>query len=186
MSISQKQAADALSDVARVEQRAAILRGYEHGAPHFILWGVVTAVGYVLSDWAPTRAPLAWMVVSLLGQIGSIQIARSAVASGAVHGANRAAAYAACGATVVAFTAATYFVMGAHATAQFGAFPPLLMATGCTLVGIWRGARWAVAGICLGVGTLAGFILFPAHFMLWMAAICGGTLVLTGLWLRRV
>ena len=126
------------------------------------------------------------MVISLLGQIGSTLIARSAVANGAAHGAKLAASYAACGATVVAFTAATYYVMGAHTTAQLGAFPPLLMAMAYTLVGIWRGARWAVAGIFLGLGTIAGFMLFPAHFMLWMAAICGGTLVLTGLWLRRV
>jgi hypothetical protein len=33
--------------------------------------------------------------------------------------------------------------------------------------------------------TIVGFFVLPAIFMLWMAVVGGGALVLGGLWLRR-
>jgi hypothetical protein len=185
MPISTTEAAEALNDIALAQHRAAIAHGYERGAPHFILWGLIWMVGYGLSDLAPNMAGTGWLVLDLAGVAGSFLLGRAALASGPVATRSYDRRFLALGATILAFVSASYFVMQPHDMAQFGAFPAVLMAGIYTTVGIWRGFRWAAAGVVLGACTVAGFALFKEHFMLWMAAAGGGTLLLTGFWLRR-
>jgi hypothetical protein len=66
-----------------------------------------------------------------------------------------------------------------------GEFVPLLVATTYVLLGIWIGGRYAAIGIVIAILTMVGFLLLPAHFLLWMAGVGGGALILTGLWLHR-
>ncbi len=65
-----------------------------------------------------------------------------------------------------------------------GAFVPMLIAAFYTIVGMWAGWRFSAIGIGLAVLTMAGFFLLNAHFLLWMAVVGGGALIVTGLWLR--
>jgi len=185
MPISTQEAAEALTDIALVQHRASILRGYERGAPHFVLWGLIWMVGYSLTDITPTMAGPGWLVLDVIGIAGSYFLGRAAAANVPVASKNYGRRFSAVGVTLFAFILATYFIMKPNSAPQFGAFPALLMAAIYTLVGIWRGVRWAVSGVALGVFTVAGFALFKEHFMLWMAAAGGGALLLTGLWLRR-
>ena len=185
MPISTQQAAEALSDIALAQHRASILRGYERGAPHFLLWGLIWMVGYTLTDVMPTMAGPGWLVLDLAGITGSFFLGRAAAVNVPIASKNYGRRFAALGITMFAFVSATYFIMKPNSAAQFGAFPALLMAAIYTVVGIWRGVRWAVSGVVLGVCTVAGFALFKEHFMLWMAAAGGGALLLTGIWLRR-
>ena len=53
-------------------------------------------------------------------------------------------------------------------------------------MGIWRGLRFRYAGIAVGALTLGGWFWLPEYFLLWMAAVGGGSLILVGLWLRKV
>jgi hypothetical protein len=62
---------------------------------------------------------------------------------------------------------------------------PLVIAATYVGLGIAVGRRRAFTGIALGVLTLVGFFALPSIFMLWMAAVGGGALVLGGLWLRQ-
>jgi len=185
MPMSSHEAAAALSDIAHTQHRAAILRGYEQGAPHFILWGLIWVVGYSLTDARPAMAGLAWLVLDGLGISGSFLLGRAAAANVPSANPHYGRRFATLCITMFAFIVATYFIMQPNSAAQFGAFPALLMAAIYTVIGTWRGARWAVCGIVLGVCTVVGFALFKSHFMLWMAAAGGAVLLLTGLWLRR-
>lgn len=185
MPISTQEAAEALSNIALTQHRASILRGYERGAPHFLLWGLIWIVGYSLTDITPSMAGPGWLVLDVIGITGSYFLGRAAAANAPLASGTYGRRFFAVGVTLFAFVFATYFTMRPSSAAQFGAFPALLMAAIYTLVGIWRGVRWAVSGVVLGVLTIAGFVLFKEHFMLWMAAAGGGTLLLTGLWLRR-
>ena len=65
-----------------------------------------------------------------------------------------------------------------------GAFVPMLMAAIYMVMGLWLGWRYSAIGGALAVLTLGGFFLLPVHFLLWMAFVGGGALILTGLWLR--
>jgi hypothetical protein len=184
-SISTEEAAEALNNIALVQRRASILRGYERGAPHVIVWGLIWVVGYGLSDLVPSMAGPTWWVLNVVGVAGSFLLGRAAVAGAPMAGAAYGRRFAAVSAAMLAFILATYYVMQPHDAVQFGAFPALLVATIYTVFGIWRGLRWAASGVVLGVCTVAGLALFKEHFMLWMAAVGGGTLLVTGFWLRR-
>jgi hypothetical protein len=185
MPISTEEAAEALKNIALVQRRASILRGYERGAPHVILWGLIWVVGYGLSDVVPSMAGPTWLVLNVLGVVVSFLLGRAAIVRVPMAGEGYGRRYAALSAAMLAFILATYYVMKPRDAVQFGAFPALLVATIYTVLGIWRGARWAASGVVLGVCTVAGFALFKEHFMLWMAAVGGSTLLVTGFWLRR-
>jgi hypothetical protein len=185
MPITTQEAADALQDIARTQHRASVLRGYERGGPHLILWGLIWVLGYGTCDLAPALANPAWLALDLVGICGSFLIGRAAVTSKTSASSGYGTRFAALGITIFAFVAATYYILQPHDLAQFGAFPALLVALIYSVVGIWRGSRWAIAGIALGLCTVAGYAFFREHYMLWMALIGGGTLIVTGLWLRR-
>jgi hypothetical protein len=185
MPISTQEAAETLQEIARTQRRASILRGYERGAPHLILWGIIWALGYGTCDLAPALANPAWLLLDIAGMTGSFLIGRAAAAGKTGATTAYGARFAALGFTALAFVIATYYILQPHDSAQFGAFPALFIALIYTVIGIWRGSRWAVAGIVLGVCTVGGYAFLREHFMLWMAVVGGGTLILTGLWLRR-
>ena len=182
-SVSARQAADALLDVQRTQYRLSILRGYEYGAPHFLLWGCIWIVGFASSYAFPGHEWLIWLALDTLGIFGGLVIGRATPIVGMQ--ARGSWQYLAAAATIVAFVAATYYVMAPHSGSQFGAFPALVMALFYVLVGIWRGPRWIVVGSAAGLLTLLGYGLLREYFMLWMAGVGGGTLLLTGIWMRR-
>ena len=183
MPYSKQQAESALNDVDRAERRAAVLRGYERGAPHCILWGLIWIVGYGLSDVLAQWSGLIWMFLTVCGMLGGYLIGRTAKRRNA--SASSGWRYPALGAALLIFMFATYYVMAPRTGAQLGAFPPLVIAFVYVLVGIWRGSRWILAGIAIGALTVIGFGFLNEHFMLWMAFVGGSALILTGLWLRR-
>ena len=182
-SVSARQAADALVDVQRTQHRHSILRGYEYGAPHFLLWGCIWIVGFASSYTLPGHEWPIWLTLDMVGILGGLLIVRATPTAGLRTKSSRQ--YMAAAATIVAFVAATYYVMAPHSGTQFGAFPALVMALFYVLVGIWRGSRWIVVGSAVGLLTLFGYGLFREYFMLWMAAVGGATLLLTGIWMRR-
>lgn len=185
MPISTEEAAEALKNIALVQRRASILKGYERGAPHLILWGLIWVVGYGLSDVVPSIAGTSWLVLNVVGVAGNFLLGRAAVVGVPMAGECYGRRFAALSATLLAFILATYYVMKPRDALQFGAFPALLVATIYTVVGVWRGVRWAASGVVVGMCTVAGFALFKGHFMLWTAAVGGSTLLVTGFWLRR-
>jgi len=185
MPISSQEAAQALDEIAQTQRRASILRGYEKGAPHFFLWGLIWIVGYAVSDLSPELSGLVWLLLDAVGITGSYLLGRATVAGIPTARQGYGPRFAALGATLFAFMVATYFVMRPHEVAQFGAFPALLVATIYTVVGIWRGSRWAASGIALGICTIAGIAVFKEHYMLWMAVAGGSTLLISGFWLRQ-
>jgi len=54
------------------------------------------------------------------------------------------------------------------------------------LAGLWFGRAFIVIGLAITVLTLIGYLFITGGmFLLWMAAVNGGGLVLSGLWMRR-
>lgn len=179
MSVSREQAAEALRDIERVEGRSATLRGYQAAAPHLMLWGVLWFVGYGLTHLMPERAGAIWFVVVAAG------FAAGTAASLRRRGGRFAARYAAITAALAAFVIATIMVMAPVDQRQVAAFIPLVVAISYVLAGIWAGTRYVVAGIAVAALTLAGFFLLRQYFLMWMAVVGGGALLLAGVWLRR-
>jgi hypothetical protein len=195
MSLSPGQAAENLREIARTERRSAEAHEYANASPGFILWGLLWVVGYTGSYLLPHYGFIRginwlWCGLTVGGVVGSTIIGRNQ--HRAQHPGQRAAGRA-MGLrwimTLVAmwiFTAATFTVLRPVNAMSTGAFIPLLVALAYAVFGIWRGSRFLYAGIVLAALTLGGWFLLPQYFLPWMAAVGGGSLILVGLWLKRV
>lgn len=183
MSLTPQEAALHLEDAARTGKRSAQAFGYGKASPHLLLWGAIWVLGYGASDVFPYQAGQIWLVLNLFGTAGSVALgARSAdkfaarktwIVVGAVL-------------TLLAFLASLYAIVGPLNPAQYAAIPALMVACGYTCMGLWLGVRMLVTGILIFALTLGGYFLLHQHFLLWMAFVGGGSLILGGLWLRKV
>jgi hypothetical protein len=186
MSVTQQDAAEALRLVDEAGARSEMLRGYQSTAPHLILWGIIYALAYALSYMRPAQSNLIWIVLASLGSVGSVVAASLDQRERASSDGNGWLVIPALFLTFLGFIAASSAIMQPHDPRQVGAFVPLVVAVGYIVLGLGVGSRIALAGVALAALTLVGFFAFPGIFELWMAVVGGGTLILSGLWLRRV
>jgi hypothetical protein len=178
MALSPQDAAAALRDIKRAEARSATLDDYQRAAPHFLIWGVLWAVGYSLSNFYPRHMGAIWAVIVPIGIAAGFAAMRGGRSGlGWRYGAAVAA--------VFVFFCSVFVVMWPVGDRQIAAFIPLFVALAYVLRGIWSGLRYVAAGALVAALTLAGFFLLEGNFFLWMAGVGGGSLMLAGLWLRR-
>jgi bacteriorhodopsin len=197
MTLSPDEAADALRDIAATETHSRQLYAYREASPHLILWGVLWGIGYALTSVVPLHGGAIWSAIITVGSVAGYVMAfragvrRDTQAGRPIGQARRHAAtqlnwtYSAIQFIAALFIAAALVVVSPVSPRQIGAFIPLVVAAGYSLMGLWLGVRFIAMGIALTVLTLGGFFLLPAQFPLWMAAVGGGALVLGGIWLRR-
>jgi hypothetical protein len=153
------------------------------------MWGVIWMVGYIATDLYPHYAGALWTVLMITGFLGQLGIGRHGARIGQPHPAlNRYAGLRllGCFIAIACFVTATYAVFGHVGWKQQASFVPLLAALFYVLIGLWAGTRYAITGIAVAALTLGGFFYLPAHFLLWMAAVGGGALVLAGLWMSKI
>lgn len=196
MNLSPGQAAESLKEIERTQRRSAEAQEYAYASPQFILWGLVWVAGYggsyLLPDYGFVGAiNWLWFGLVVIGVVGSHVLGRrryrdltsQARARGKAIGLRW-------GLTMFvfyAFIVAVFVVMRPRNPMVAGAFIPLLIAALYCIWGIWQGLRFLYAGIALAALTLGGWLYLPdARFLLWMAAVGGGSLILAGLWLRKV
>ncbi len=185
MPLSRNEAADALRDIAQTERRSSSAYGYKEMAPFMFLWGAIWFIGYSVSDLRPEQANWLWPALVVLGFVGSFTIgsrqppkAKGESSEGWRHFASWV--------VVALFISATIILFQPSDGRQVGAFVALLIGAAYAIIGLWMGKRIAIAGIAIIALTIAGFVFLKPHFGLWMAFVGGGTLILTGAWLRRV
>ena len=195
MSLSPDQAAENLQEIERTGRRSAEAYEYAASSPQFILWGLIWMAGYAGSYLLPHYGFVGainwlWLGLIVIGIAGSHILGRRryrhlsprARAKGKAIGLRW-------GMTMLVFYAflfAVFAVMRPRNPVGAAAFIPLLIAAIYCVWGIWQGLRFLYAGIAVGALTLIGWFLLPQYFLLWMAVVGGGSLILTGLWLRKV
>jgi hypothetical protein len=179
MMLSPQDAASALHEIETAQTRSARLRGYARSSPHLVLWGVLWVVGYGLNDFFPDHGRAIWAAVVLIGVAAGFAALRQA-------GAGVGWRYGATAVTLIGFFWAVFAVMAPVSGRQIAAVIPLAIAAAYVLAGIWRGPRFIIAGAAVAALTLTGFFLLKTHFFLWMAGVGGASLILAGLWLKRV
>lgn len=179
-----QEAADALHDIEHAEQHSVTAYRYEKSSRHLFLWGVIWMVGYGVTYVRP-RSSLIWAVLVVIGIIGTFWISwrtrtkRSRASFGWRYAATLLA--------VFLFIEALVAILPPKSNAQIDALFPLLIALWYAILGVWtRGTRIALLGVALGALTIGGYFWLPQYFLLWMAGVGGGALILGGFWLRRV
>ena len=192
MSLTPDQARDSLKEINRTSQRSAQAFSYASASPYFILWGCIWMVGYGGSEalrhttgahWSGT----VWSTLTILGGVGCTLIGRRQAATRSVEGRATNLRLLMSMAVIFGFMFALFAAIGRPANpVASGAIAPLVVAMFYALLGVWKGVRFLVAGAALAALTLGGMFWLPQYFLLWMAAVGGGSLVLVGLWLRKV
>ena len=184
MSIPPQEAASTLHDIEHAQQHSAAAYRYLKASPHLLLWGVIWVVGYAVSYTRP-KWNFLWIILTLFGFLGSFFIGRRARTrdSQASFGWRYGAALLA----IFLFVCALFAILPPRSSLQIDAFFSLLIALWYVLLGIWtRGMRIALLGLALGILTVGGYFWLHQYFLLWMAGVGGGALILGGFWLRKV
>jgi hypothetical protein len=181
MTLSSEQASQALRDVEAISHRSSQLYRYQRFAPMLVLWGVIWLVGFSLTHFFPARTSSIWIVLDVAGIAGCIFLGRKGKQNASHSTSWR---WLASSLSVLVFYVAVLNLFQPSSGEQSAVLISLIVALFYVLAGLWIGARLAVTGFALAVLTLVGYYLFPAYFLLWMAVVGGGALILAGVWLR--
>jgi hypothetical protein len=182
MTLSPDDAAKALSEIEATETRSRAAYAYLIGGSYLILWGAIWVVCFSLVDFLPHEARNIWIGGSAVGIFGSVILGQRR--RDRVHKGWRAFMPAT---GYVAFTfAALELITPPPSGEAVSAFVALVVSLAYVQIGAHFGDRITLIGIALAAMTIAGFLWIPVHFHLFLALIGGGSLVLAGLWLRRV
>jgi hypothetical protein len=193
MALSPGEAAEQLKEIEETGRRSAEAHEYAEASPHFILWGAIWVAGYAGSD-VVARVPhegsligWLWLVLAAAGVFGSATLNRRRY-QGLAPGirCSLGLRWGMSFLVIYVFLFADMLVMRPSNPVAIGALIPLMVATIYAIFGIWKGLRFLYAGIAVAALTLGGWLYLPEHFLLWMAGIGGGSLILVGLWLRKI
>ena len=182
--IDSKQAADALSDIDDVVRRVRQSLIYDSASWTMIWWGVLVFAGNIATWLWPYYAQYIWPAVNVAGVVGTILISALLYKRTGLRTFD--------GRVLVAyllFFAFGYFcsqVLGHYGPRELGAFWPVYFMLFYTLGGLWFGRAFVAIGLGITVLTLIDyFFVDGAAFLIWMAFINGGGLILGGFWMRR-
>ncbi len=183
MVISRNEAASALTDIESTAGRSRLLKGYHVAGPILMVWGVIWALGYSGMGLLPTEQwGLVWLPLDVIGVVASILLGRRGK-SGA--GARQGWKMWAVMLTIAAFVTATYAVFRPTSTDAFIVFPGMIAGLVYTGFGIAAAPRYLWIGSLVFAASVVGFFFFEPWLAFWMAAVGGGGLFVSGLWLRR-
>jgi hypothetical protein len=179
--VSKDEAQSALKDIEKTESRTAAFRHGEFAAPHLIVWGVVWGIGYLVSYFQPAMSWI-WAPLVLAGVAASFLFDRRQ-SGPAIKGFSWR--YGLSFVVLFVFIFALFAVMKPRELNQVAAFYPLVIGLYYTFMGIWtKGWRMLPLGLALMALTMIGYFFLPEYFVLWMAGVGGGGLILGGLWMR--
>jgi hypothetical protein len=188
MVLSKTEAAAALADIQETTRRGAALRGYRIGGPIMMLWSVIWMLGYLSMGLLPSHQwGWVWLVLDVIGAVGSIVLARpadrAARASGAKAGGQSLKMIGGMAVAVV-FVMSTFYVLKPTDPAAYLAFPGLMVGGIYAAVGVFVARRYLAIGAVMFALTMVGFYAFPEALAFWMASASIGMFV-SGVWLAR-
>ncbi len=184
MNIQPHEAAASLRQVADTERRVRQQIGYAVSSSMLMLWGVLSAIGYAATHLYPQAGRWVWGGATLFGVAGTAYYLYRHRRARPHDAADWRLLYAMI--VLVAYGGVCEAIIAPLPGRQESAFWSSLFMLGLVLAGIWFGRVFIVCGV-LGIGlVLFGHFALGSWFYLWMAAVQGGTLLVAGIWLRRL
>jgi len=189
MNVTREEAAQALSDINRASDRIVQLKGYHHGAPFFIVWGLVWLIANTASQFMPDQRNLIWGPAVLAGMvisavIGVMQSRRMAAGSANTINASIGRRIGLTSGIMLVFIFVITWIANPESSRDVNTiisifFPFIYMAAG-----VWAGWRLFAIGFVTAAAILAGYVWVKDYFDLWMGVFAGGSLIAGGIWLR--
>jgi hypothetical protein len=189
MTLDKAQAAQALADIDQSQRYSSSLYSYGRAAPYLIIAGTMWLIADLLTQFSPFDKSLIWPVVSLVGTGASIVFAftQTRPGSSSQPGAKRGLfwKFMVVWLAVFAFMVATFTIYGLDDGRQQHSFIGVFF--GCTYVavGVFMGWRMVAIGAALAVLSMVGFFEVHDYYLAYMGLVGGGSLILSGLWLRQ-
>ncbi|HET7887395.1 MAG TPA: hypothetical protein VFL62_14290 [Bradyrhizobium sp.] len=183
--IGAKEAAQALSDIEAIVQRVRQSRIYDLASQIMIAAGVLVLAGNLANFVAPSRATLIWVAVNVLtvASVAALSLMGRKTAGVQSFDLKVLAAFL----LFYGFGILCSVVLGQYGPRELGAFWPIYFMLFYCIAGLWFGRAFIFIGFAITVLTLIGyFFIMGAAFLWWMAAVNGGGLILSGLWMRRI
>lgn len=174
-----EEAAQALRDIDLIKHRAAGFQDYRAESSQLILWGLAHLAGFSLSACFPQQLIAVWSSVLVVALGIGTYLARNSGASASILW-----RYLAVIATVLLFIILLHVILWPISAEQGAMLGPMLLSVLYILRGIQLRPRYTVIGLVLGALCIFGYLVLLPVFWPWMAMACGGTLILSGLWLR--
>ena len=174
-----EEAAQALRDIDLIKHRAAGFQDYRAESSQLILWGLVYLAGFSLTACFREYMVPIWVLVTTCGLgVGTFLVSRSGLGISIIW------RYIALVCTILLFIVVLHLIFWPVSAEQGAMLGPLFVAALYILRGIQLRPRYTVIGCVLGSLCLLGYMFLLPVFWPWMAMACGGTLILSGLWLR--
>jgi len=184
MTVDPNEAAALLKDIAVVERRTREALFYAGSSTIFVMWGILVASGYGLSELYPRSAMVVWLGVTATGCAATASIIAIRRRARPQEARDWRLIWAM--AALAAFGTAWSYLLGPVVPRSLMyAFQPTLFLLGIILAGLWLGRFFVILGI-VGIALIAvGYLQSEPWLRLWMAAVESGTLILGGIWLGR-
>jgi hypothetical protein len=181
--IDSKEASQALSDIDEVVKRLRQSRIYDRASLIAVACGVLVAAGNVANFIVPRYGGGIWLMVNamnvlVVAVISLLDYPRTGL---------RTFDFKVLAAFLLFFSFGLLAtgVLGHFGPRELGTFWPIYFMLFYCLAGLWFGSAFIAIGLSITALTLIGyFFVGGAAFLLWMAAVNGGGLVLSGLWMR--
>jgi hypothetical protein len=179
--IDSKEASAALSDIDEMIRRVRQSQTYDLASLIMILWGVLVFAGNVANYLWLRHGIEIWITVNVVGSLSTLAILY--FRSGRRGFEIRMMVF------YLLFFAFGYLctkVLGDFTPRQLGTFWPIYFMLFYAIAGLWFGSAFVLIAVVVSVLTLIGyFYVGESAFLLWMAFVNGGGLILGGLWMRR-
>lgn len=185
MPISNAEAAEALSSIETAALRSKQLQRYRRASPYLLLWGSIWLLGFSADDLLPAQAHRIWQVLILIGLCGQVGLLLRSTRSNS-NARHRGLQSLALSVIAAVFGFGVVYLMRVRDPQAMLAFSGLMAGTIYAGIGVFAGLRLLITGLGILALTFTGYAMLTTHYALWMALVCGGGLILAGLWLRRV
>jgi hypothetical protein len=182
-SIDAREAAQALSDINDIVRRVRQSRTYDVASQMIILWGALVLAGNLANYISPRQAGYIWIGVNFLGVAGSLAIAFSFARreGGQRVGIRILLAFL----MIFAFGILSTCVLGHFGPREMATFWPIYSMLFYCIAGLWFGYAFLALGLGISALVLIGYFFITGDaFLLWMASVNGGGLIVSGLWMR--
>jgi hypothetical protein len=185
MDVSSQEARESLGLIEDTQAgwRKAIGASYASGL--LVLWGAIWIVGYVCLHFSLEIGGYVFMVLDILGIGGTLLIARRRP----IRGPETQAAFRSLGGlwSFLALYGVIWIVLFRPDDGrQLGAFLCTLCMLGYVVIGLWFKNVFMIAlALAVTALVLVGYYLLFSYFYLWAALTGGGTVLGTGLYIRR-
>jgi hypothetical protein len=180
--IDSRQASEALSDIDEMVRRVRQSQTYDLASLTMMFWGVLVLSGNIANWLWPRDGNHIWIAVNVAGALATLAIIYFRTDPHPFD-VRMLVAY-------LLFFAFGYFctkVLGDFTPRQLGTFWPIYFMLFYAIAGLWLGYAFVLIGVGISLLTLIGyFYVGGAAFLLWMAFVNGGGLILGGLWMRRI